>query len=160
METQNNVWKQTAACWKYGCKENCVLSSYSVPTVLYTEVLKRNIQYFSRMGIWVQALLHVNSVNLTIIYVWIKCILSSKMQIILLRFKSEKQQWVLERTDTWLKVIFMQTANTLTRLRWYSNQTTRMSRLIWVYAGQTCNLVQNAGDDNKHDGDYTQYCTT
>ena len=32
-------------------KENCVLSSYSVPTVLYTEVLKRNIQYFSRMGI-------------------------------------------------------------------------------------------------------------
>ena len=69
------------------------------------------------MGIWVHALLNVNSINLTIIYVWIKCILSSKMQIILLRFKSEKQQWVLEWTDTqtytWLKVRFMQTAKTL-----------------------------------------------
>ena len=27
-----------AACWKHGCKGNCVLSSYTVPTVLYTEV--------------------------------------------------------------------------------------------------------------------------
>ena len=50
-------------------KKIVFLSSYSVPTVLHTEVLKRNIQYFSRMGIWVHALLHVNSVNLTIIYV-------------------------------------------------------------------------------------------
>ena len=53
METQNNVWKQTAACWKYGCKENCVLSSYSVPTVLYTEVLKRNIQYFAIIRVFI-----------------------------------------------------------------------------------------------------------
>ena len=50
-------------------KKIVFLSSYSVPTVLYTEVLKRNIQYFSRMGIWVHALLHVNSVSLTIFYV-------------------------------------------------------------------------------------------
>ena len=29
-----------------------------------------------------------------------------------------------------------------------------MSWLIWVYAGRTCNLVRNAGDDNKHNGLY------
>ena len=52
-----------------------ILSSYSVPTVLYTEVLKRNIQYFAIIRVFiisqeralkVHALLHVNSVNLTI----------------------------------------------------------------------------------------------
>ena len=63
---------------QHGYKENCVLSSYSVPIVLYTEVLKRKIQYFAIIRVFiisqewaflVHALLHVNSVNLTIIYV-------------------------------------------------------------------------------------------
>ena len=53
METQYNVWKQTATCWKYVYKENCVLSSYSVPTVLYTEVLKRKIQYFAIISVFI-----------------------------------------------------------------------------------------------------------
>ena len=35
------------------CKDNCVLSSYSVPTVLYTEVLKRNIQYFAIIRVFI-----------------------------------------------------------------------------------------------------------
>ena len=38
---------------KNGCKENCILSTYSVPTVLYTEVLKRNIQYFAIIKVFI-----------------------------------------------------------------------------------------------------------
>ena len=32
---------------------NCVLSSYSVPTVLYTEVLKQKIQYFTIIRVFI-----------------------------------------------------------------------------------------------------------
>ena len=33
--------------------KKCVLSSYSVPTVVYTEVLKRKIQYFAIIRVFI-----------------------------------------------------------------------------------------------------------
>ena len=46
LETNSNMLK----IWS---KEYCVLSSYSVPTVLYTEVLKRKIQYFAIIRVFI-----------------------------------------------------------------------------------------------------------